>query len=69
MKSFIVLSVIVLFMIIGWLFNNQLKKRVKPHTSFTRLVFYFATVLLFIFLLSFLMVLAITKLYPGELMK
>jgi hypothetical protein len=69
MKSLIVISLIVAFMFIGYLLNNLFQQIIKPRQSFGRLLFYFLAVLASVFLLSFLMVLVISKLYPGELIK
>jgi len=69
MKSVIVLSLIGAFMIIAYFLNKWLQKIIQPRQSFSRLFFYFFSVLISVFLLSFLMVLVITKLYPGELIK
>ena len=69
MKSLIVLSLIVAFMFIGYLINHWLQQIIQPRHSFKRLLFYFLSVLISVFVLSFLMVFVVAKLYPGELMK
>ena len=69
MKSFIVISLIVVFMAIAFLLNRWIQHIIKPRQSGGRLLFYFLSVLVSVFLLSFLMVSVITKLYPGELIK
>jgi len=69
MKSFIVISLIVGFMILAYFINKWLQKIIHPRQSFGRLMFYFLSVLISVFILSFLMVFVITKLYPGELIK
>ena len=68
MKSMIVLSLIIAFMFIGYLVNGWLQV-IHPRQSFGRLSLYFLVMLVFIFILSFLMVLVIGRLYPNELMK
>lgn len=69
MKSIIVLSLVVAFMFIGYFLNSWLQYIIQPRQSFGRLFFYFLAVLFSVFVLSFLMVFLISKLYPGELMK
>ena len=69
MKSVIVLSIIVVFIIIAFLLNKWLQKIIKPREGFVRLLFYFFTVMILIFILSFIMVFVIIKLYPDELIK
>ena len=69
MKSLIVLALIIAFMFIGYLLNGWLQRILQPRRSLGRLVLYFLTVLASVFVLSFLMVLVISKLYPGEVMK
>ena len=69
MKSIIVLLLIVVFMFTAWWLNKWVQKIIKPRQSFGRLLFYFLVVMISVFILSFLMVLVITKLYPGELIK
>ena len=69
MKSAIVLLLIIGFMILGYLLNSWLQKIIKPKQSLGRLVFYFLAVLIAVFVLSFLMVFVIGKLYPAELIK
>jgi len=69
MKSVIILSLIVAFMILGYFLNSWLQKIIGPRRSFGRLMLYFLSVLISVFVLSFLMVFVITKLYPGELIK
>jgi hypothetical protein len=69
MKSFIVLSLIVAFMILSYFLNKWLQKIIKPRQSFGRLMLYFLLVLILVFILSFLMVFVIGKLYTTELIK
>ena len=69
MKSAIVLLLIMGFMILGYVMNNWLQKIIKPRQSFQRLLFYFLVVMILVFILSFLMVFIIGKLYPAELIK
>ena len=69
MKSVIVLSLIVAFMAIAYLLNKWFQDIIKPRQSAGRLLVYFLSVLVSVFLLSFLMVMVITKLYPNELIK
>ncbi|HET6766030.1 MAG TPA: hypothetical protein VFH08_01480 [Chitinophagaceae bacterium] len=69
MKSIIVLSIIVVFIIIAFFLNHWLQKIVKPREGFGRLFFYFFSVMALVFILSFLMVFIIIKLYPDELIK
>jgi hypothetical protein len=69
MKSVIVLSLIVVFMLFAYFLNKWLRGIIHPKRSFGRLILYFILALLAIFTLSFLMVFIITKLYPGELIK
>lgn len=69
MKSVVVMSLVIVFMLIGYLFNKWLQQVIGPRRSFARLFSYFLLVLTLVFVLSFLMVLVIGKLYPGELMK
>jgi len=69
MKSFIVISLVVGFMILAYFINQLLQKIIHPRQSFGRLMLYFLSVLISVFILSFLMVFVITKLYPGELIK
>ena len=69
MKSMIVLSLIIAFMFIGYLVNGWLQQVIHPRQSFGSLSLYFLVMLVFIFILSFLMVLVIGRLYPNELMK
>jgi len=69
MKSAIVLLLIIGFMILGYVMNNWLQKIIKPRQSFQRLLFYFLVVMILVFILSFLMVFIIGKLYPAELIK
>ena len=69
MKPVIVLSIIVVFIIIAFLLNKLLQKIIKPRQGFGRLLFYFFSVMLLVFILSFFMVFIIIKLYPGELIE
>ena len=69
MKSATVLLLIIGFMILGYFLNSWLQKIIKPKQSLGRLVFYFLAVLITVFVLSFLMVFVIGKLYPAELIK
>jgi len=69
MKSAIVLLLIVAFMGLSYFFNQWLQKIIKPKQSLGRLLFYFLTVLISVFVLSFFMVFVIGKLYPAELIK
>jgi len=69
MKSAIVLLLIAAFMIFAYFLNKWLQKIIHPGGSFRRLMLYFLAVLVSVFILSFLMVFVITKLYPGELIK
>jgi uncharacterized membrane protein len=69
MKSILVLSLIIVFMVIGYLINKWLQQLVLPRQSLGRLFLYFLTVLISVFILSFLMVFVIGKLYPNELIK
>jgi len=64
MKSIIVLSLIAAFMVIGYLMYRWLQQLIQPRRSFSRLIFYFLAVLASVFILSFLMVFVISKLYP-----
>jgi hypothetical protein len=56
-------------MIAGYFINVLLQKIIKPKGSLARMFAYFFFVLVSVFVLSFLMVLVILKIYPGELMK
>jgi hypothetical protein len=56
-------------MVIGYLINKWLQQLVLPRQSLGRLFLYFLTVLISVFILSFLMVFVIGKLYPNELIK
>jgi hypothetical protein len=69
MKSFIVISLVVGFIILAYFINQWLQKIIRPRQSFGRLMFYFLSVLISVFILSFLMVFVITRLYPSELIK
>lgn len=69
MKSAVVLLLIVAFMALAFLLNKWLQKIIQPAGSFRRLILYFLAVLVSVFIVSFLMVFVITKLYPGELIK
>lgn len=69
MKSIIVLSIIVVFIIIAFFLNKWLQKIIKPREGFGRLLFYFFSVMVLVFILSFFMVYVIIKLYPDELIK
>jgi hypothetical protein len=69
MKSIIVLSIIVGFIIIAFFLNKWLQNILKPREGFIRLLLYFFSVMVLVFILSFVMVFIITKLYPDELIK
>ena len=69
MKSAIVLTLIVVFMFMGWVVNKWLQKIIRPRESFGKLLLFFLSILIMIFILCFLMVFVITKLYPDELIK
>lgn len=69
MKSAIVLLLIILFISIGFLLSQWLQKIIKPRQAFRRLLLYFLVILIMVFVLSFLMVFIIARLYPGELIK
>ena len=69
MKSAIVLLLIAVFMVISYFLNKWLQKIIKPRQSFGRLLFYFLSVMILVFILSFIMVFVIGKLYPAELIK
>jgi len=68
MKTTIVVSLIVVFMIASYFLNQWLQAVIKPRQSLSKLALYMFTVLVMVFVLSFLMVLIITWLYPDELM-
>jgi len=67
MKTVVVLSLIVGFMMAAYFMNRWLQKMIKPKQSLGMLLLYMFGVLVMVFLLSFLMVLVITWLYPDEL--
>jgi hypothetical protein len=69
MRSIIVLSLIVVFILIAFLLNKWLQNVIKPRKSLGRLFFYFLLVLAIVFLVTFSMILIIGKLYPAELIK
>lgn len=69
MKSIIVLSIIVVFIIIAFFLNKWLQEVIKPREGFSRLLFYFFSIMVLVFIVSFFMVWVITKLYPDELIK
>jgi hypothetical protein len=69
MKSIVVLFLIVIFMVIGFLLNYRIQKAIRPRQSSGRLFLYFFSVMILVFVLSFLMVFMIAKLYPRELIK
>jgi len=69
MKSIIVISLILAFMVLSYFLNQWLQKIIKPKQSLGRLLFYFLAVLISVFVLSFFMVFVIGKLYPAELIK
>jgi len=55
-------------MIASYFLNQWLQTVIKPRQSLSKLALYMFTVLVMVFVLSFLMVLIITWLYPDELM-
>jgi len=67
MKTAIVLSLIVVFMVGSYFLNKWLQWKIRPKQSLGRLTLYMLAVLTAVFLLSFLMVLIIAWLYPDEL--
>jgi len=67
MKTAIVVSLIVVFMIASYFLNYWLHVVIKPRQSLSKLALYMFTVLVMVFVLSFLMVLIIAWLYPDEL--
>lgn len=69
MKSVIVLLLIMVFVLVGWLLITWMQKIIKPRKSFGRLILYFFTALLLVFVLSFLMVTLIARIYPDQLIK
>ncbi len=69
MKRIVVLSLIVAFMVTAFFLNRWMQQLLKPKKSLGRLFLYFLIVLLSVFVLSFLMVLLIAKLFPDELIK
>jgi len=69
MKSAIILLLIIGFMFFGYFLNSWLQKIIKPKQSLGRLLFYFLSVLIAVFVVSFFMVFVIGKLYPAELIK
>jgi hypothetical protein len=69
MKSIIVLSIIVAFIIIAFFLSKWLQKIINPRAGFGRLLFYFFSVMVLVFILSFFMVFIIINLYPDELIK
>jgi hypothetical protein len=68
MKTAIVVSLIVVFIIASYFLNQWLQVVIKPRQSLSKLALYMFTVLVMVFVFSFLMVLIITWLYPDELM-
>src|SRR6187402_992695 len=62
MKSAIILLLIIGFMFFGYFLNSWLQKIIKPKQSLGRLLFYFLSVLIAVFVLSFFMVFVIGKL-------
>jgi len=69
MKSAIVLLLIIGFMFLGYFLNGWLQKIIKPKQTLGRLLFYFLTVLISVFVISFFIVFVIGKLYPTKLIK
>jgi uncharacterized membrane protein len=69
MKSIFVLGLVVVFMFLGFFMYRWLQNVIQPKRSFSRLIFYFVAVLVSVFILSFIMVFVISKIYPDELMK
>ena len=67
MRTGVVLTLIVGFMIAAYFLNKWLQKIIKPRQSLAQLALYMFGVLVMVFLLSFLMVLVIAWLYPDEL--
>lgn len=69
MKPVLVILLIVIFLLITYLFSRYFQQLIKPRQSFLRLGLYMLMILGIIFLVSFLMIFSITRLYPSELIK
>jgi hypothetical protein len=69
LKTVIILLIIVAALVAAFFSSRFLRKKINPGVSFGRLLFYMVSVLAMIFLVTFLMVFIITRLYPSELMR
>ncbi|HEX6191070.1 MAG TPA: hypothetical protein VFZ42_01845 [Chitinophagaceae bacterium] len=69
MKTVVVLLMIAFFLALAYASSRLLLLKLRPRESFRQLMLYIAACLLLIFLLSFLMVFVITRLFPTELMR
>jgi uncharacterized membrane protein YidH (DUF202 family) len=69
MRSGSTILIIAVFLLLAFVANHYLQKAIRPRESFSRLAIYFISVLLLIFSLSFLMILLIARLFPGEMIK
>jgi len=69
LKTVIILLIIVAALAAAFFSSRFLRKKINPGVSFVRLLLYMVSVLAMIFLVTFLMVFIITRLYPSELMR
>ena len=69
MKTVIILLIISIALVAAFFNSRLLRKKINPGAGFGRLLLYMVSVLAMIFLVTFLMVFIITRLYPSELMR
>jgi len=69
LKTVIILLIIFIALIAAFFSSRLLRKKINPRGGFGRLLLYMVSVLAMIFLVTFLMVFIITRLYPSELMR
>jgi len=69
MKSFVVLSLILVFALTGYFADMLVKRIFRPRKHFLGFLGYVLMMLILVFILTFLMVLLIGRMYPDELMK
>jgi biotin transporter BioY len=69
LKKILIIAIIIAFLFAAFLCSKYLQKTIRPRESFGRLLLFMISCLSLIFLLSFIMVLIITSLFPGELIK
>lgn len=64
-KTVLILFIVLVSLFPAYVFNKYLQKIIQPRKSFVRLILYLFSGFTFIFIYTFLLVLAIKTIFPG----